>query len=247
MQIESFLEESARRTPSKTALVCGARRLTYAEVDEMANRLGNSLLNHGVQRGDRVAVFMENSVEAVVSIFAILKAGAVFTVINPSFQAAKAAYILNHSGVVAVLSSASCFQVLRHAIRSVSNPLTIGMSGEVDLQSSSIRKVVSLNQVLLDPTCDRTQPPKSCIDIDLAALIYTSGSVAVPKAVAMTHLNLGSATSSIVTYLEHTADGVILSVLPLSFSDGLGQVMVAFKSGATLILETISCVSRQGA
>lgn len=94
MQVESFLERNARELPDKTALICGERRLSYREVDESANRLAHALLAGGVARGDRVAVYLENSVEAVVSIFAILKAGAVFLVVSPSTKADKLCYIL---------------------------------------------------------------------------------------------------------------------------------------------------------
>ncbi|MCL5734254.1 MAG: long-chain fatty acid--CoA ligase, partial [Actinobacteria bacterium] len=89
MQVEHFLECSARSHPDKTALVCGARRLTYGELDRMANRLANSLRTEGVGREDRVAVYLENCVEAVAAVFAILKAGATFVVVNPTTKIAK--------------------------------------------------------------------------------------------------------------------------------------------------------------
>ena len=74
MLVQDFLEASAARLPNKTALVCGGQRLTYAEVDVSANRLANALRARGVQRGDRVAICLRNSVPAVVGIFAVLKA-----------------------------------------------------------------------------------------------------------------------------------------------------------------------------
>jgi amino acid adenylation domain-containing protein len=75
------------------------------------------------------------------------------------------------------------------------------------------------------------------IDPDLAALVYTSGSTGTPKGVMLTHRNLTFAAESICTYLQNTGDDVILSVLPLSFTYGLGQVTTAFHAGATLVLE----------
>jgi long-chain acyl-CoA synthetase len=75
MQVESFLELSAARWPDKTALVCGGRRYSYAELETKANRLAASLIAGGVRRGDRVAIYLENAAEAVISVFAILKAG----------------------------------------------------------------------------------------------------------------------------------------------------------------------------
>ena len=86
-QLEQVLEDSARRRPDHTALVCGKRRLTYAEIDRAANTLAHHLIANGVRRGDRVAAFLDNSVEAVISVFAILKAGAVMMVVNPATRA----------------------------------------------------------------------------------------------------------------------------------------------------------------
>ena len=84
MQLESFLERSARRWPHKTAVVCGNDRVTYAQLEASANRLAHGLIEWGVERGDRVVIHVENSVDAVVSLFAVLKAGAVFLVVNPT-------------------------------------------------------------------------------------------------------------------------------------------------------------------
>ena len=85
-----------------------------------------------------------------------------------------------------------------------------------------------------------TNPGRSsapAVDDDLAALVYTSGSTGTPKGVMLTHRNLTFAAGSICSYLQNTEDDVILSVLPLSFTYGLGQVMTAFHAGATLVLE----------
>jgi acyl-CoA synthetase (AMP-forming)/AMP-acid ligase II len=93
LQVEAFLEDSARRCPTKVALVCGERRLTYADIDREADRVAQLLREYGVRRGDRVVIHLDNSVEAVVALFAILKAGAVFIVVNPSMKVDKLAYI----------------------------------------------------------------------------------------------------------------------------------------------------------
>ncbi len=90
MQVERFLEDAAKRFPDKTALVCGERRLRYAELEAESNRLAHGLIDLGVERGDRVAVYLDNSVEAVVSIFAVLKAGAVVHDGQPDHQVGEA-------------------------------------------------------------------------------------------------------------------------------------------------------------
>ena len=80
-------------------------------------------------------------------------------------------------------------------------------------------------------------PPNQNIDLDLAALIYTSASTGDSKGVMLSHLNIVSAATSITTYLENRMDDVILSMLPLSFDYGLYQVLMGFKVGGTVVLE----------
>jgi len=233
LQVEHFLEASARRTPGKLALVCGGRRLTYAEVDAEANRVANRLRALGVVRGDRVAVWADNSVEAVVSIFAILKAGAVFLVVNPTVKAAKLAYILNNCRASALIADRRKRATLGELAAELPHLRAIVFTGSGDESVESGKRVAWFDQA--GPA--EPPPPSGCIDIDLAALIYTSGSTGQPKGVMMTHLNIASAATSITTYLENTADDVILNVLPLSFDYGLYQMLMAFKVGGTLVLE----------
>src|SRR5687768_13876823 len=82
MLVEDFLFQSAARLPDKTALICEGQRLSYAEIDAMSNRLAHAMVANGMKRGDRIALFLPNSIALVVSIFAILKAGGVFVPIN---------------------------------------------------------------------------------------------------------------------------------------------------------------------
>ena len=97
MLLQEFLEASAERLPDKEALVAGSSRLTFREIDVAANRLAHALRECGVAYGDRVAVLMDNSPEAIVSIWGILKADAVFLMINPTTKREKIRYILeNH-------------------------------------------------------------------------------------------------------------------------------------------------------
>ncbi|NJN55427.1 MAG: long-chain fatty acid--CoA ligase, partial [Anaerolineae bacterium] len=82
LMVQDFLENSADRTPQKEALICGSDRLTYTQVDEMANRFANYLRANGIGRGDRVVLYLPNTVELVAGIFGTLKAGAVFVAVN---------------------------------------------------------------------------------------------------------------------------------------------------------------------
>ena len=95
MLLHQLFEQSASQAPDKAALVFEGKSHTYADINHRANQLAASLQHRGVQRGDRVATFMDNSVEAVVAIYAALKCGAVFMPINPLTKRDKLAYLLN--------------------------------------------------------------------------------------------------------------------------------------------------------
>ncbi|MBW3624599.1 MAG: AMP-binding protein [Armatimonadetes bacterium] len=226
VRVESYLEESARRTPDKTALVVGDARYTYADLNAMANRLAHDLRGRGVKRGDRVALFLENSVEAVVGLFAALKAGAVFCMVNPTTKADKLAYILNNCRATALITHTKLSAVAEEARSdSPSVEVYLPLAGPEDLNT--------------EPNNPSAQaaPEHGGIDLDLAMIVYTSGSTGFPKGVMMTHQNVHAAATSITTYLESTPDDVIMNVLPISFDYGLYQVLMGVKAGGTVVLE----------
>ena len=237
MQVEHFLEDSARRSPDKVALICSGRRLTYADLERAANRLANSLLAAGVKRGDRVAMYLENTVETVIGVFATLKAGGVFLVINPTTKADKLAFILNNSRASALITDERRHALLATIADRTPHTGIIVFTGSPQSGTTlQDKRAYAFDQLTSDLVAS-SKPPNRSINIDLAALIYTSGSTGTPKGVMLTHLNIVSAATSITTYLENVPDDIILNVLPLSFDYGLYQVLMAFKVGATLVLE----------
>jgi len=238
MQVESFLELSAARSPEKTALVCNGCSFTYAQLEARANRLAASLTAGGVERGSRVAIYLENSAEAVISVFAILKAGAVFVVVNPMTKADKLSYILNNCRAAGLITDRTKLGTLANALTDTTHLQGVWVAGGMpSAEFATSKNLFDLGATLGDMKLPAVPPSKKCIDIDLAALIYTSGSTGRPKGVMLTHLNIVSAATSITTYLENQPDDIILSVLPLSFDYGLYQVLMAFKLGGTLVLE----------
>lgn len=221
MRVESFLRQSARRVPDKTMLVAGTVRLTYAEFDAKTDALAAWLQELGVARDDRVLVFMDNCAEAALAIYAVLKAGAVFSPINASTKADKLAFIVGNCRPAAILTQKKLAATAALALGDIDIPVLVADSPE-------------FLAALTDPDPIR---PHGGIDADLAMLIYTSGSTGRPKGVMMTHRNIDAASGSITTYLENTADDVILNVSPLAFDYGLYQLLMAVRMGATLILE----------
>lgn len=238
MQLESFLEQSAQRFPRKTALVCDRQRLTYAELESAANCLARALIEKGIRRGDRVAIHMDNSPQAVIAMFAILKAGAVFLIINPTTKTKKLTYILNNCRARAIVlperKLSEHEELVAHTPHLEMLIVTNSTETVVDCDGKSC---FALEALIEDHSHCSQAPGKRAIDVDVAALVYTSGSTGNPKGVTLSHRNMVSAATSITTYLEKTPHDIILSVLPLAFDYGLYQVLMSAKVGATLVLE----------
>ena len=240
MLVNHFLENSAARLPDKVALICGEERLTYQDINQSANHLASALLDVGIKRQDRVVIFLDNSTESIITLFGILKAGAIFIMINPTMKAKKLNYILKDSGARALITQTSKARIVSEALGDVpelENIFWVGKGARLPAQSPSTINTYSWDDIFSSPSSMHYALCSSCIDVDLATIIYTSGSTGEPKGVMSAHYNVVAAAQSITQYLENTEDDVILDTLPLSFDYGLYQILMAFLFGGTVVLE----------
>lgn len=248
MLVNHFLENSAARLPEKVALVCGEQRLTYGQIDALAVRLAARLAEMGIRRHDRVVVLLDNSPEAVISIFGVLKAGAIFVVLNPAMKARKLGYILRDSGARALIAHTSRKGIVQQAVEDAPDlEHIIWCGGELGAaddgkggnreHKGKFKSNISWSEIFAHPPAQEPPWRVAAIDVDLATIIYTSGSTGEPKGVMSAHYNMVAAAQSITQYLENTEADVILDVLPLSFDYGLYQLLMCFMVGGTLVLE----------
>ena len=239
MLVHHFLEHSAERFPDKSALICGDQRLTYSMIDIMSNRLASALVDMGLRRQDRVAIFLENSAEAVVAIFSVLKAGGIFLIPNPVVKSKKLSYLLNDSGARIVISHVKKSQGVREAALGSSEVRHIIWVGGSRVPASEIPQVA--NEHFWSDIVAAQKPLRKklapAIDVDLAAIIYTSGTTGEPKGVMSTHNNMTAVARSVNEYLKNTEEDIVLSTLPLSFGYGLYQVLAIFLVGGRIVLE----------
>ena len=227
-----LLSYAAATTPDAPALTYRNATISYAETWRMSRAAAAQLLAVGLQRGDRVAIYLEKRLETVASIFAVSVSGGIFVPINHVLKATQVGHILIDSGAGVLITSADRLSQL----------------GSV-LPDTHVAHVIVLGDAVPDPAAswqihswDDGQAAagdpgrSSAIDIDPVAILYTSGSTGKPKGVVLSHRNLIVGAESVSTYLANTNNDVILSVLPLSFDAGLSQVSTAFSVGAHCVL-----------
>lgn len=231
--LHDSLLHSADTYPDKVAVVSGDERISYASLLDRSLRLARGLQDRGVRRGDRVAIFLENGIAAVASVYGASLAGAAFLVVNPQTKANKLAYVLNDCAATVLVTDGRLAPVVGPVIEHVPSLRTVIETGE---SRGEIAGSVPWDRLLGE--CKPEPRSIATIPLDLAALIYTSGSTGNPKGVMLSHQNVTFTQASLVEYLRLSSDDRILNFLPLAFDYGLYQAIMAVRLGATLILET---------
>ncbi|HEY8545086.1 MAG TPA: class I adenylate-forming enzyme family protein [Acidimicrobiales bacterium] len=237
--VHDYLATAAREAGDRVALRDGDTTLTFADVDAASDSLAATLQHCGVERGDRVAIFAENSAELVVAVWGALKAGGVFVVINPTTKADKLTYLLTDCGAKALVAEARRARVLAPAVRAAPTVRAAVWIGDAPPPDVDGRDGGPLQHVRYEDAVRNPALPSDpgLLDVDLAGLVYTSGSTGRPKGVMLTHRNVAHNAWSISTYLGLRDDDLIACFLPLSFDYGLFQVFMGARVGCGLLLE----------
>jgi amino acid adenylation domain-containing protein len=235
--LHHFLAATATHAPDRAALLVPGGALTFGQVSARSAALATWLQRSGVVRGDRVAIMADNCAELVVALWAVLRAGGVFVVVNPTTKADKLAYVLDDCSVRAIVAQGRLARTVLPALDDAPSVSTVVWVGGVPPQPGGREgdvEHVGYDEALATPG-EPTDP--GLIDADLAGLVYTSGSTGHPKGVMLTHRNLVHNSWSISTYLGLRDDDVITCLLPLSFDYGLFQIFMAARVGCTVVLE----------
>ena len=224
--VHSFLEKSAQVRPHKAAILEGDRKATYSEIDSLANRLAGLLKKNGLQKGDRVLMIMENSLENVAGYYGVLKAGGVCVEVSDRSVPAEASYYIENSGAkVCMVSPMSAKRLSGINIPCVIGPdVPLNDGYGIRLTWEDVRSMPD------EPQEDRVSQD------DLAAIVYTSGSTGRPKGVMLTHKNLCTNTASIVSYLKLQESDRIMAVLPFYYVYGKTLLNTHFMVGGSVVL-----------
>jgi len=214
MTLHETLKSSTHKYPHKVAVVYQKQRLTYADLDKLSDSLAHFLLEKGIKKGERVALFLENSPDYIISFFGILKAGAVAVPLNTQLVTRELAYLLNDCTPRFVITD------------SAHQPALKGLIDPAFILKTEDQKSRGQSPTFLDSH-----------STDLALILYTSGTTGKPKGVMLTHKNLNTNADSIIEYLYLKPTDSIMVILPFYYSYGNSLLTTHIKIGATLVID----------
>ncbi len=231
---QGLLASSAKH-PQKIALLAEGKPYTYNQLLESAVRIAAALQQNGLQRGDRVAIYMDNTWPCIVSIYGTLLAGGVFLMVNPQTKKDKLQFILKDSEATALLTDGHLSRNFLPVIKDLPDLKAVIVSGKIPVKAEEINNIKPFEDVLSQKASIEETPIVN--PNDLASFIYTSGSTGFPKGVMQTHRSMVFASWSLIEYLRLSEDDRIMLMLPLAFDYGLYQLLMAVNLSATLIVE----------
>jgi len=263
ISLGQMLEKTAARYPGDVAVIFINNKITYARLDEMANRFANVLKKLGVQKGDRVALHMPNTPQMVFAYYGAVKLGAVVVMFNPLYSPREVEHQLRDSGAKVMLILDLMWPMVKTALENarpehlivthvkdyLKFPLNLlqpikakkeGTLVKVDMAAASYRLkgMYELKELMAQASAQR---PEVEIDPaeDLAVFQYTGGTTGVSKGAMLTHRNLVSNVHQCLAWFPDVKLGkeIILCTLPFFHSYGMTVDMnFGILAGGTLVL-----------
>lgn len=238
-RLQDWITEHAERRPDATAVVLDGASLTYEALDVLSTQLARTLLEHGCQSGERVAMLMPKTPLAVATIIGIYKAGCVYVPLDPASPPARLASVLRASGARWVLAAGPVYEIvnaLRHE-QGFGDTLSIAWLDPVrtvdaDDGGFSYRDVIACPAIGL--------PGRRGYDA-AAHILFTSGSTGVPKGVVITHRNVIAFVEWAVAHFGMEATDRVSGHSPLAFDLSVFDLFGAFAVGAELHLVPAEC------
>ncbi|WUR12335.1 amino acid adenylation domain-containing protein [[Empedobacter] haloabium] len=212
--LHALFEQQALAHPQRCAAQAGAASITYGELNTRAAELALRLRHAGVAAGDRVAVHAQRSLELLVALLGVLKAGAAYVPLDPAQPQERLAHMLRDSAPAAVLTQQ-------------------GLAGGALLAS------VPCRVLLLDGPAAAAPAPLADVLVqphDLAYVMYTSGSTGMPKGVMVEHASIVNTVRAHVRQCALQAQDRVLQFVSYGFDVSAGEIFGAFAAGATLVL-----------
>ena len=224
--VGQVLERGAAQVPDKIAVIDGARKKTYSDLNSMADALATSLAEIGLKKGDRTAIYMPNSIEFMVAFYAMQKLGIIVAWVNPIYRKTEAQFILNDSEARAVFIFGEWdgrnyhddILNLQNELPNLEYIFAVGESKNegtysfYDLINKGLKKTYA--PVDIDPKND------------LSMLLYTSGTTGQPKGAMITQYAAVRGGWEYSVGIKASAEDIFIGFLPMSHSYGCGSILI---------------------
>lgn len=232
-----LITHAAQRWPDASALKHRTSACNYGELQTACERFSGALFDLKIDRLERVAVYLPKQLETVFALFGTAYASCVFVPINPILKAAQVRHILRDCAVRVLITSSERLATLSESLHDcidLRHVVVVGESGAHRASTPAPTFNIHAWDTLL--AAQTSAHSRRSIDVDMAAILYTSGSTGSPKGVVLSHRNLLAGVRSVTEYLTIERDDRLLAVLPLSFDYGLNQLSTAFHTGASVVM-----------
>lgn len=234
--LQRLLAESAATFPDNTAVSFRNQELSYAELEAQSNGLSVLLKGRGVARGDRVGILLNKSLESIVSVFGILKAGAIYVPLDPAAPTARQGSIIRHCGIETIIAAP---QLLEPLVAEAGEALPLRAAIVTGASAGSLPPGQSIScsgwDEILGESCDSPADDGVC-GAAPAYILHTSGSTGSPKGVVISHLNALTFVEMAARFFGISPRDRLANHAPLHFDLSVFDVYCAVKSGATVVL-----------
>jgi long-chain acyl-CoA synthetase len=249
----TFLEESASKYPHNRALSYLGNAISYKELDRLVNKAANALTGLGVQKGDRVALYLANTPQFIIMLYGMLKIGAIAVPINPLFKSAEVAYELKDSGAKTVIVMSRFYPVIQQIKEEtdLKNIIVTNVKAYFPLFTKILftlfkekedRVRIDARDHWLEKLMQQSDDKRPDIAVDpedIALLQYTSGTTGTPKGVMLSHYNLVVNALQCRAWVTDTVEGQerVLGWLPFFHSFGMTACLgYTMSCAGTLVL-----------
>ena len=233
MNVADQLYKSALLYSDDLAARCDDEAITYSQLNERSNRLANALLSNGLNHGDRVATWIENSIRCVEIDFALAKAGLIRVSLNPKLTTREAAYIFHDSDAKCIIYGASFDQAIFESTQET--PL---VQLKIRAKEMSLADLAGSHNYEIFLTSGESHAPDIAVDgEDTYCFFYTSGTTGKPKGVMLSHRSILQTSFNLLMELGPIASKEkILLMQPLSHGAGFFVLPQYMKGGCCIIM-----------
>jgi len=234
--LHELLLDTASRYASHSALVHKGSTLTYGALASQVEDWARALVARGLERHDRIAVFLPKQFETVIAIFGTARAGCVFVPVNPLLKAPQVEHILRDCAVRVLVTSSERLVALHQVLGNCPELRHVVLVDDNMAETPAPPAGIAFSRWNEWIAAGRSELVHRVIDMDMVAILYTSGSTGRPKGVVLSHRNMVTGAESVASYLENRPEDRLLAVLPFSFDYGFSQLSTAFTVGASVVL-----------